>query len=214
MSPQKIVEIAEKKGLNCIAVTDHDSIKGGLEAKKYENERIHVIVGEEITTDHGDLIALNIKEEITSHDFFEAIDEIKKQNGISILPHPYKAHRDVEKIAQYVNIIETFNSRISVEKNNKAYELAKKLNKPYVAGSDAHLYRDIGNVKNSGDLDTFDFDIIFCKQGSAFTVYISQMIKGIKKKNAKILILNTYSLIRTLLKQFYMYLYFHFKLIK
>ena len=39
MSPKRIVKVAQDNGLDCIAITDHDSIKGGLEAKKYENEK-------------------------------------------------------------------------------------------------------------------------------------------------------------------------------
>ncbi|MEA1994103.1 MAG: PHP domain-containing protein [Euryarchaeota archaeon] len=38
LDPEKIVRIAIKRGLNGIAVTDHNTIKGGIEAKKYENE--------------------------------------------------------------------------------------------------------------------------------------------------------------------------------
>jgi len=38
LDPEKIVKITLRKGLNGIAITDHNMIKGRLNAKNYENE--------------------------------------------------------------------------------------------------------------------------------------------------------------------------------
>jgi len=196
MSPRKIVELARKNGLSCIAITDHDTIAGSIEAKKYEDQNLKVLIGEEITTDHGDLIAINISKEIHEKDFFEAIEEIKRQNGISILPHPYKGHKNVEIIAQYVDYIEVQNSRTTFESNQKAKNLALKLNKPCIAGSDAHLYREIGNVKNSGKLFGDKNETILFQQGSCYPIYVSQLIKGFKKRKLKIIFTNIFLIIK------------------
>ena len=55
INPKTLVKVADKAGLTGVAVTDHNTIKGGLEAKKYGNKNIEVIVGSEILTDKGRL---------------------------------------------------------------------------------------------------------------------------------------------------------------
>jgi predicted metal-dependent phosphoesterase TrpH len=64
IEPKILVKVAAKVGLTGIAVTDHNTIKGGLEAKKYENNEIEVIVGSEILTDKGEVIGIFLTEEI------------------------------------------------------------------------------------------------------------------------------------------------------
>ena len=191
MSPEKIIRVAQQRGFNCIAITDHNSIKGAVEAKQYENKKMKILIGEEIITNLGELIGVNIKKEIQEKEFFKALDEIKEQGGISILPHPYKGHKDVEKIAKHVDIIEAYNSRLTKKLNNKARLLAGKFNKPFLAGSDAHFYCDIGNSRN---LLNNCFSIVF---SSAFywTISISQIIKAIKKKRLKSVIPNVIQLL-------------------
>jgi hypothetical protein len=122
-------------------------MKGSTEAKNYENAfGVRVLCGEEKLTDAGDIIALGITEHIKSKSWVEVLDEIRDQDGISILPHPYRGHRFTEKIAQVVDFIETWNSRAKPLDNIRAQELATRLSKHYLAGSDAHLYSEIGNA--------------------------------------------------------------------
>ena len=64
LDPEKIVKIAAKRGLNGVAITDHNTIIGGLKAKNYETEDFKVIVGSEISTERGEIIGLFLKEEI------------------------------------------------------------------------------------------------------------------------------------------------------
>lgn len=40
-----------KKGLNGVAITDHNTIKGGIKAKEYEKDDFKVIIGSEIMTE-------------------------------------------------------------------------------------------------------------------------------------------------------------------
>lgn len=69
VEPEVIVKTAQKRGLSGVAVTDHNTIKGGLKAKKYETEDLRVIVGSEIETNRGEVIGLFLSEEIKSHLF-------------------------------------------------------------------------------------------------------------------------------------------------
>ena len=83
------MKIAIRKGLNGVAITDHNSIKGGLMAKSFENDNFRVIVGSEITTDRGEVIGLFLSEEIAPGNFGDVIAEIRDQGGLVILPHPF-----------------------------------------------------------------------------------------------------------------------------
>lgn len=147
MDPLRILKCCKKLGFNVVSITDHNSLKGSLEAKKYEEDfNIKVIIGEEIKTDLGDIIGLNLNDEIKTRQFIEVIDEIKGQGGISVLPHPFREHKNIEYIASKTDIIEVFNARSSLVENRKSFELICELKKPFLVGSDAHIYSEIGNA--------------------------------------------------------------------
>lgn len=147
MHPKKILKICKQLGADVVYITDHNTIRGSLEAKKYEKELgIKVILGIEIKTQYGDIIGVDLTEEILTKNFEEVLDEIKSQGGISILPHPYRGHEKVEYLASRVDLIEVWNGHSTPEENQKALELAQKLRKPPVVGSDAHLYSELGNA--------------------------------------------------------------------
>jgi predicted metal-dependent phosphoesterase TrpH len=152
LDPEKIVKIAIGRGLNGIAITDHNTIKGGLKAKKYETDDFKVIVGSEISTERGEIIGLFLEEEIKSKDVQEVISEIKEQNGIIIIPHPFdglrhSAFHPAEEDAKFIDCVEGFNSRCIYQKyNKKAVEFAMKHLLATTAGSDAHFANEIGNA--------------------------------------------------------------------
>lgn len=181
MEPSKILKYCKKLGFDVVSITDHDSLKGSLEAKKYENEfNIKVIVGEEIKTDFGDIIGLNLNEEIKSRQFIEVIDEIRSQGGISVFPHPFRGHKHIEYIASKADIIEVFNARSNFMENRKSFELVCELKKPYLAGSDAHLYAEIGNSIMYFD-DLFGYNKIYnTRESRKFQKTQSHVIRDIK----------------------------------
>ncbi|HQE50405.1 MAG TPA: PHP domain-containing protein, partial [Fervidobacterium sp.] len=140
LSPRTILKVAKKKGLTGIAVTDHNTIRGGLEVRKINKDRdFTVIVGSEIQTDIGDIIGLCVNEEIKSRISIEVIEEIKDQGGYVVLPHPFRGHKLNQYIIELSDAVEVFNGRSTAEENFKALELAKRYNKPFTAGSDAHF---------------------------------------------------------------------------
>lgn len=150
--PEKLLRIAKKRGLNGIAVTDHNTIKGGLEAKKLnKNKNFEVIVGAEIRTEAGEILGYYLKREIRSRNAVEVIKEIHKQGGIAVIAHPF-SHGFVRKCLRVdfkklkgLDGIEAHNSRNMFSWENfysvmaaEKYKLAK------TGGSDAHFYHEIG----------------------------------------------------------------------
>ncbi len=145
MRPEKVIKAAKDRGLNGIAVTDHDTIKGGLSAQKAnEDKGFSVIIGCEVKSNCGDIIGLFLQEEIRSRNCMDVVDEIKEQGGVVVLPHPFRGHKLSEELISAVHAIETFNSRTGKAENDLAKELGRKHNKAEVAGSDAHFYSEIG----------------------------------------------------------------------
>jgi len=184
MKPEKIIKIAKKRGLNGIAITDHNTIKGSMEAIKItKNEDFMVISGAEIATDCGDIIGLYIDDEIKSRKCLEVIDEIHAQGGIVILPHPYKGHTLNNFWLSQIDLIEVFNARCSYEQNAKAVKLAQKIGKPGIAGSDAHLSSEIGICKTIIESNNVRERLInskismIVKQSYPYRESISQSIK-------------------------------------
>ena len=182
MQPRKILKICKKLGVDTVYITDHNTIKGSLEAKKYSKELgVGVVLGTEIKTQYGDIIGIHINEEITTQNFEELIDEIKSQGGISVLPHPYRGHSKTEYLASKVDLIEVWNGHSTPIENKKAFELSKKFKKPPVAGSDAHIYPEISNAIMEFNSIFDDEKSICTKYPSARQIEISHLIGHFKK---------------------------------
>jgi predicted metal-dependent phosphoesterase TrpH len=151
LEPAKIVKIAMKVGLRGIAITDHNTIRGGLETKQFETDDFKVIVGSEIRTERGEIIGLFLSQEIKPGEVKRVVSEIKSQGGIAIIPHPFDALRHSafhpsEEDLGLIDAIEVYNSRCIFQSyNERAAEFVRKHHLPMVAGSDAHFANEIGN---------------------------------------------------------------------
>lgn len=150
IEPKAIVKTAFKMGLSGVAVTDHNTIQGGLESKKYETDDLKVIIGSEIETNRGEIIGLFLSEEIKSNIFADVVQEIKDQNGLVIIPHPFDNIRGTgikptTADIPLVDCVEVYNSRCLLERyNRKASAFALSNNLKISAGSDSHFAREIG----------------------------------------------------------------------
>ncbi len=151
-SPEQIVQRCLEIGINCLAITDHNSIAGALETKRIAPFKI--IVGEEILTNQGEIIGYFLSEEIPPHlSPEETVKRIKAQGGLVCIPHPCDSlrpqsrlqRRALERIMPQVDLIEVFNSRTLLFRDAaRARQLADKHGLPGTAGSDAHVVQEIG----------------------------------------------------------------------
>ncbi|GGO39565.1 PHP domain-containing protein [Deinococcus humi] len=143
-----------------IAVTDHDQQRGGPELARIvadlglEN-RLSIIPGEEVTTSEGELSALFLQQAIPKGlTPEETVREIRAQGGLVMLQHgfdPLKRYRlrpeATQRIADEIDIVEVFNSRLSRHHwNGVALAWARERGLPVCAGSDAHTLHDIGEA--------------------------------------------------------------------
>jgi len=151
-TPKEMIKAAIKRSLNGLAITDHNTVKGSLVAKriakKYKD--FIIITGSEIKTKDGEVTALGIKENVPlGLSLEETIEKIHDLGGIAIAPHPFGKYffrKCVGEKAVNADAIEVFNSTLTNNANKRALILAQKFKKPKTAGSDAHSIREVGNA--------------------------------------------------------------------
>ena len=151
--PEKVLEKALARGLDRIAITDHDRIWAAREMARRYPDRI--IPGEEVKTAEGiDVIGLYLKEEIPGGTpAREVCARVREQGGLVYLPHPYArgkggSGRYAEELADHADIIEVFNARLhDPALNQAAADLADRRRLPGGAGSDAHTLWEVGRAR-------------------------------------------------------------------
>ncbi len=145
-----------RRGLTHLAITDHDRIDGALAARDAAPDGLTILVGEEIRTRDGDLIAVFLSKAVRpGMSAAETIAAVREQGGLVGIPHPFDRFRgsvarsgapgSLEALAGSVDWIETWNARILFgDGNARAAQLALVAGVPGVAVSDAHTATEIG----------------------------------------------------------------------
>ena len=150
-SPRQLVDACRRKHIDRVIVTDHDTIAGARAAHQLDPER--VIVGEEIMTTRGEILAAFVKEEIPPRlSPQETINRLRSQGAFISVSHPFDAMRaggwdepDLLEIAPLVDAIEIYNSRcVNPAFNTQALAFARKHNLAGTVGSDAHAPLELG----------------------------------------------------------------------
>jgi len=162
ISPKTLVEqLVLHPSLKVAAVTDHDSVDGIRSVRELASAYpdILIIPGVEISTPRGDIVLLGTEELPPKPWSVENVIDFAKDNScVSVAAHPYRDF-GIGDYAQNCKIdaIEVLNGNSLYSANKQAYELAKSLGLPGVAGSDAHkpseLYAVYTEVKASLDID-------------------------------------------------------------
>ncbi len=150
--PHAVLERAAARGVERIAITDHNRLDVALRLAEELPDR--VIPGEEVKTAEGiDVIGLYLAEEIPKGTpARETIERIRAQGGIPYLPHPYAAGkggggRFAEELAPLVDVVEVFNGRLHPGRlNAPAEDLARRHGKLRGGGSDAHTLAEVAGV--------------------------------------------------------------------
>jgi len=150
--PEAVLEAALERGVDRIAITDHNELALALEMHAKHPER--VIPGEEVKTAEGiDVIGYYLSEVIPKGTpAREVVERVREQGGVSYLPHPFASGKGgggkwAEELAPLVDVVEVFNARLHPGRlNEPAEELAARHGKPRGAGSDAHTVREVAGA--------------------------------------------------------------------
>ena len=148
-----LLAACNRKGIDRIVITDHNTTAGAFEAQKIDSEKI--IIGEEIKTQKGELLAAFMQEEIPPGlTPKETIHRLRDQGAFISVSHPFDQLRsghwqvgDLLEIAPLVDAIEIFNARcMSADFNRQAADFAKQYELVGTVGSDAHAAFEIGRA--------------------------------------------------------------------
>lgn len=165
-----IIKSAAKKGLNGIAVTDHDTMRGSIVARRVIKDlKLDMILlpGAEVTTSEGHLLVLgvsNLPQRKMSPE--ETTDTAHDLGGITVVPHPYHPFRHAIGRIPKCDAVEVYNSKhLFGLANARARIAARRRHLPMVAGSDSHYAKTVGLGVTEIDADNADDAIQAIRSG-------------------------------------------------
>lgn len=159
---QILEHVEHHTDLDVVAITDHERVDGALRAAELHaagSFSFDLVVGEEITTRRGHVVALFITERVPAlRPLEETLDAIHAQGGIAIAAHPMApvplsvgrrsllGVRDHEHERVYFDALELFNpSHAGRMRQDARLDLnAAELGLPGVGNSDGHVLEGIG----------------------------------------------------------------------
>ena len=152
----KQLEQAHAVGLDVLFVTNHNTIDGYKQMLEYKKnhqkfDALNVYPAEEVTTNNESHVLIygldhSIKSGLSLH---EVLDEAKKQDAVTVAPHPFSLLDALREDSTYCDLFEVFNSsNVDVYSNLKAKNFAKEKGLHVVVGSDSHVQSTIGRSTN------------------------------------------------------------------
>ena len=144
--PEQLRTICRERGLDGLAITDHNVLAQDLD------DELVILPGIEISSRDGHIIGLGLSDAIPrglSAD--ETIRKIREQTGVSIIPHPYDLFRSSVRphlLTVRPDAIEVINSSSFLHSVTwkRARKFAERENYPMTAGSDSHIPKTIGRA--------------------------------------------------------------------
>lgn len=144
------ISSAIRAGMEGIAVTDHNTVRGSLEAEKLAEGRLVILTGAEVSTLDGHLLCLGIREEIPKgRPMAETIDTVLSLGGLAIPSHPFRIGTGAGRhVLDSLNpaAVECVNGRNMNSRNRKAIEYARSRGIGCTGGSDSHSPGEVGRA--------------------------------------------------------------------
>ena len=162
---KEVTECAEKKSLNGLAITDHNTLEGARKLAK--ESQLIVIPGLEVETKQGHVLALNVTTPIQSRlNLAETVQRIHENGGTAIIAHPYAAFkgriRRKAALNSKLDAVEVVNAAAFpfFTATSLGRRLAEQLSLPQTGGSDAHHGYEIGRAYALVEADPNVDDVI------------------------------------------------------
>lgn len=149
----RLLASCRRKQIHRLVIADHNTITGAKRAQKIDPER--VIIGEEIMTQGGELLAVFVQEEVPPGlSPTETIRRLRDQGAFISVSHPFdrlrKGHWELTTLVEIIPLIdaiETFNARNMWPGSNKqAQDFAEQHMLLGTVGSDAHTIFEVGKA--------------------------------------------------------------------
>ncbi len=163
-SPKEVVSTLKSRGLDGVAITDHNTLEGALKAKKFGSRDFVVLTGVEISSSDGHVLALDVDSlPAVGVSVEETVESILDLGGFPIIPHVFRnmsgVYRDgLERVNSKCFCMEVFNAASMPQSNLKMMRLADELGLGGTGGSDAHMPQYAGLGYTEVDCDVLSVD--------------------------------------------------------
>jgi len=169
-SPKQFIHYSKRKGV-VLGVTEHgnaNSWKALEKESKYfkwpfvRGQEQRVYWDKDFA---GELIGLFLEVPLRSNQVGEVIDEIRSQDGVVMIPHPFDNRhpghsphfRNLSHMMHQVDLVEVFNAHTRhAHRTELAQQLAIRHHKPFSVGTDAHLPWEISHCHLEVDAQTLE----------------------------------------------------------
>jgi len=145
-----ILKTARLKGLDGLAITDHDTLKGYYEAKASYSD-LYIFPGYEVETDAGHVLILGL-EQLPPFTGIVAYEDLiwwtRDMGGLTVLAHPAAGRFRLRRwMHAKPDAIEVLNASYPTKYFiTRGLRLAERLSLPRVGGSDAHHSKTVGDA--------------------------------------------------------------------
>jgi hypothetical protein len=165
LSEVDFIARAVERGLTHVAITNHNNVEGAIAvrdkvAEMGLDDRLRVILGEEVSTSDGEVVGLFLEKTIPRGlSANETADEIHRQGGLVSIPHPFDPFRNshireapLRNLAEAgkIDVVEVFNCRVTLQRHNQAAaDFAAQHGIPGIAASDSHSGMEVAMAFNA-----------------------------------------------------------------
>jgi predicted metal-dependent phosphoesterase TrpH len=196
--PAELAAWATRRGLDGVAITDHDTVAGLPEFSRLEG--LLVVPGVEVSSAQGHVLALDVRQSFKpNRSFAETVDAIRAAGGVAVLAHPTAFFKGMsaKEVGGLFDAVEVVNASAvpfaySVRKNR---ELAGRLGLPQTGGSDAHQAAEVGQGYSVVDAD-LEVDAVVrairtghvaaCGRATPWGLRLQRGWMGLKKRRARL----------------------------
>ncbi|WP_226480500.1 CehA/McbA family metallohydrolase [Natrinema amylolyticum] len=149
-TPAELVRAARTVGLDGVVVTDHDTVDGATRVADLAADDLTVIVGCEVSTADGHLLAMGVDAAPEpDRSLEETARAVRAAGGVAVVPHPFQRSRHGARGAAIdgVDGIEVYNAHaVTNVRNRQADRFATRHEYPRFGGSDAHRPGNVGRA--------------------------------------------------------------------
>lgn len=172
-SVRDILRVAEHKGLDGLAITDHDTLEGYFEAESY-NSHLIVLPGYEVVTDAGHVLVVGLKRLPPNiggkkpFSYESLIEWVRFNGGLSILAHPAIGRLKMDRWMKHKpDAIEVLNASYPFYRLHvgRGLKVSSRLGVASIGGSDAHNLTNIGDAYTVVEVTEEDSIIEAVKRG-------------------------------------------------
>ncbi|MBI4416969.1 MAG: PHP domain-containing protein [Euryarchaeota archaeon] len=151
LDPVDLLKVAKQRGLDGVAITDHNAVEGARKAWEFGRHRgILVVRGTEVSTEDGHVLAYGVVQPIARNRCGrDTVEDILALGGVPVAAHPYRFWSglgEAETIGAPFVAYEVQNARTLGWGNVRAHSLAARQHLPGIGGSDAHFLHEVGRA--------------------------------------------------------------------